>query len=220
MMTTSLTPQGYRITLLGSALLRMWRSWSVILPVVVINSVAQALLVWTGALPGPSISFILAALASFLVFVGSLTLVLSALLESAHGSMSHAAVRARTASALPRMLMWSAILLIATVIGLVLYVVPALILWMLTPFVLIAVVDGQSNPLRANFQAIGRHWGRWLVTSIVMGAIGGVLWLLGALDGFFVTGALGSLIGWLVLGLVVSWFSCAWVLLYLRRPSV
>lgn len=207
-------PQGYRFTALGSALLRMWRSWPVIVPVVVINAIAQTLLVWTGLLPGLSIGFVLFAALSFVVFVVSLTLILAALLEASLGALSLAAVRARALRSLPRMLLWSTLLLVATVIGLVVYVVPALLVWALTSFVLIAVMDGERNPLVANLHAIGRHWGRWLVTCLAIGAIGSVLWLLGALDGFFVTGAPGALIGWLSLGLVVSWFSCAWVLIY------
>lgn len=210
-------PQTYRVTALGSGLLRMWRSWKVIVPVVVINAIVQSLLVWTGVLPGLTLGFILLAVVSYLVFVISLTLILAALLESIDGAMSLTAVRDRARRSLPRLLLWSTLLLLATVIGLVLYVVPALILWALTPFVLIAVVDGERNPLTADLRAIGRHWGRWLVTCVVMGMIGAVLWLLGALDGFFVTGAPGALIGWLVLGLVVSWFSCAWVLIYRAR---
>lgn len=211
------TPQTYRFTALGSGLLRMWRSWKVIVPVVVINAIAQSLLVWTGVLPGLTPGFILVAVLSFLVFVVSLTLILAALLESSGGAMSLSAVRDRARRSLPRMLLWSTLLLLATVIGLVLYVAPALIVWALTPFVLIAVVDGERSPFTANLRAIGRHWGRWLITCMVMGIIGSVLWLLGTLDGFFVTGAPGALIGWLVLGLVGSWFSCAWVLIYRAR---
>jgi hypothetical protein len=211
------SPQTYRFTALGSGLLRMWRSWKVIVPVVVINAIAQSLLVWTGVLPGLTPGFILLAVVSYLVFVVSLTLILAALLESSGGAMSLSTVRDRARRSLPRMLLWSTLLLLGTVVGLVLYIVPALILWALTPFVLIAAVDGQRNPLSANLRVIGRRWGRWLVTCTVMGVIGALLWLLGALDGFFVTGALGALIGWVVLGLVVSWFSCAWVLIYRAR---
>ena len=91
---------------------------------------------------------------------------------------------------------------------------PLYALQALTPYLLLAVVDGKWNPLAINFRTLGARWGRWLVTVVLMGVICFVMWFLSALDGFFVTGAPGAIIAWLVLGLVSAWFTCAWALVY------
>ena len=109
---------------------------------------------------------------------------------------------------------WSVALLVLVLIGLSLCVLPGLILLAVTPFVLLAVADGRQNPIAANMRVIGARWARWLVTLLMMGIICLGLWLLGATDGFFVTGAPGGFIAWLAFGLVSAWFIGAWALLY------
>ncbi len=99
-------------------------------------------------------------------------------------------------------------------VGLSLYVVPGLIVLAVTPYLLLAVVDGRSRPLVVNFRVIGARWWRWAITVVVMAVLCLVLWLLALIDGFFVGGPLGSFVGWLGLGLVASWFVCTWALLY------
>ena len=84
----------------------------------------------------------------------------------------------------------------------------------ITPYLLLAVVDGQPRPLAVNFAALRDRWGRWLLTVAVIAVVCLVIWLLSALDGFFVTGFLGAIIGWLGIGLVSGWLICAWVLVY------
>lgn len=214
-MSATTTPAPlYRVTLLGSALVRMWRAWAIIVPVVVVNAVLQALLVLPDVNPGLSVAFIVPALVSLAILVVSFGLVAAALLVATRGRARPSDAVALARGRLLPLLAWSIGLLVVVVIGLMAFVIPGLIVLALTPFLLLAVIDGRSGPLAVNFRTIGARWGRWLITVIVMGVISFFVWLLSALNGFFVTGAPGAFIGWILIGFVASWFTCAWVLLY------
>ena len=208
----------YRVTALGSALLRMWRAWRVLIPVVIVNAVVQSLLVLPGVLPYLTWAFVLLAVVGFLVMVVSYGMVAAAMLRSVDGQVRWTTVLPAVRACWPRLLLWSVVLLVAVTVGLALYVVPGILVLALTPYVLLAVVDGRPDPWRTNLRAIRVRWGRWLVTIAMMIVISALMWLLAALDGFFVTGAPAALIGWLVLGLVASWFVCTWALVYRSLP--
>jgi hypothetical protein len=210
------TPQSslYRVSVLATGFARMWRAWRVLLPVVIVNAVVQGVLLLAGVLPYLTVVFVLTALLSFVVLVVSFGLIAAAMLQAAEGPVSAGAaidtLRARTWP----LLAWSLGLVLVAIAGFALYVVPGFIILALTPYLLLAVVDGQRNPLAVNFRTIGARWGRWLITVVLMGVICFVMWFLSALDGFFVTGAPGAMIAWLLLGLVSAWFVCAWALVY------
>ncbi|MGI9198005.1 MAG: hypothetical protein ACR2KE_11145, partial [Candidatus Nanopelagicales bacterium] len=213
--TTESAPASlYRVTVLGTALLRMWRGWKILIPVIVINALLQALLLWPGVLPYLSIAFIVIALLSLLILVKAYNFVAAAMLQAAVGPVDWREVYANLWRRYWLLLAWSVALLIVVIIAFALYVVPGFIVLALTPYLLLGVVDGQRNPLAVNFRTIGARWGRWLITVIIMGVLCFVLWFLSALNGFFVTGAPAAFIGWLVLGFVASWFTCAWALVY------
>ena len=204
----------YRVSVLATGFARMWRAWRVLLPVVVVNAVVQGILLLSGVLPYLTIVFVLTALLSFVILVASFGLIAAAMLQAVEGPVSAGAaidtLRARTWP----LLAWSLGLVLVAIAGFALYVVPGFIVLALTPYLLLAVVDGKWNPLAINFRTLGARWGRWLVTVVLMGVICFVMWFLSALDGFFVTGAPGAIIAWLVLGLVSAWFTCAWALIY------
>ena len=204
----------YRVSVLVTGFARMWRAWRVLLPVVIVNAVVQGILLLSGVLPYLTIVFVLTALLSFVILVTSFGLIAAALLQAVEGPVSAGAaidtLRARTWP----LLAWSLGLVLVAIAGFALYVVPGFIVLALTPYLLLAVVDGKRNPLAINFRTLGARWGRWLVTVVLMGVICFVMWFLSALDGFFVTGAPGAMIAWLVLGLVSAWFTCAWALVY------
>ena len=204
----------YRVSVLAIGFARMWRAWRVLLPVVIVNAVVQGVLLLAGVLPYLTVVFVLTALLSFVVLVVSFGLIAAAMLQAAEGPVSAGAaidtLRARTWP----LLAWSLGLVLVAIAGFALYVVPGFIILALTPYLLLAVVDGQRNPLAVNFRTIGARWGRWLITVVLMGVICFVMWFLSALDGFFVTGAPGAMIAWLLLGLVSAWFVCAWALVY------
>lgn len=204
----------YRVSVLATGLARMWRAWRILLPVVVINAVVQGILLLSGVLPYLTIVFVLTALLSFVILVASFGLIAAAMLQAVEGPVSAgAAVDSLRARTWP-LLAWSLGLVLVAIAGFSLYVVPGFIILALAPYLLLAVVDGKRNPLAVNFRTIAARWGRWLVTVVLMGVLCFGLWFLSALDGFFVTGAPGAIIAWLVLGLVSAWFVCAWALIY------
>ena len=204
----------YRVSVLVTGFARMWRAWRVLLPVVIVNAVVQGILLLSGVLPYLTVVFVLTALLSFVILVASFGLIAAAMLQAVEGPVSAGAaidtLRARTWP----LLAGSLGLVIVAIAGFALYVVPGFIVLALTPYLLLAVVDGKRNPLAVNFRTLGARWGRWLVTVVLMGVICFVMWFLSALDGFFVTGAPGAMIAWLLLGLVSAWFTCAWALIY------
>ena len=204
----------YRVSVLVTGFARMWRAWQVIVPVVIVNAVVQGILLLSGVLPYLTIVFALTALLSFVILVASLGLIAATMLQAVEGPVSASAaigtLRARTWP----LLVWSLGLVLVAIAGFALYVLPGFIILALTPYLLLAVVDGKRNPLAVNFRTIGARWGRWLITVALMGVICFVMWFLSALDGFFVTGAPGAMIAWLLLGLVSAWFVCAWALVY------
>ena len=204
----------YRVSVLVTGFARMWRAWRLLLPVVIVNAVVQGILLLSGVLPYLTIVFVLTALLSFVILVASFGLIAAAMLQAVQGPVSAGAaidtLRARTWP----LLAWSLGLVLVAIAGFALYVVPGFIVLALTPYLLLAVVDGKWNPLAINFRTLGARWGRWLVTVVLMGVVCFVMWFLSALDGFFVTGAPGAIIAWLLLGLVSAWFTCAWALIY------
>jgi hypothetical protein len=211
--TTVDTPL-YRFTVLGTAAMRMWRGWRIVLPVVVINAVVQGVLLLPGGLPYLTAGFILTAVASFVVLAASFTLVSASMLQAVEGAVSTHSTLAALRTRIWPVLAWSLGLVAVVTVGLALYVIPGLVVLAVTPYLLIAVVDRARNPLATNFRVLRARWGRWLVTIAIVAFICLLMWLLSALDGFFVTGSGGAIIGWLGIGLVSSWLICAWTLVY------
>jgi hypothetical protein len=204
----------YRVSVLATGFARMWRSWRVLLPVVVVNALVQGILLLSGVLPYLTIVFVLTALLSFVILVAAFGLVAAAMLQAVEGPVSAGAAVDTLRDRTWPLLAWSLGLVLVAIAGFAVYVVPGFIVLALTPYLLLAVIDGQRNPIAVNFRTIGARWGRWLITVVIMGAICFIMWFLSALNGFFVTGAPGAIIAWLVLGLVSAWFTCAWSLIY------
>ncbi len=204
----------YRVSVLAVGFARMWRGWKVVLPVIVVNALLQSLLILLGVLPYLTIAFVLVAVVSFMILVKAYNFVAAAMLEAAVGPVNVRAVYDNLWSRYWVLLAWSVGLGVVVLIGLSLYVVPGFLVLALTPYLLLAVVDGQRNPLAVNFRTIGARWGRWLITAVLMGVVLFVAWFFAALDGFFITGAPGAFIGWLVLGFIATWFLSAWALIY------
>ena len=204
----------YRVSVLAVGFVRMWRAWKIVVPVIIVNAALQALLLLPNVLPYLTVAFVIVSLLSLLILVKAYNFVAAAMLQAAVGPVEWRAVYANLWHRYFVLLAWSAGLLILVLIGVSLYVVPGLIVIALAPYLLLAVVDGKRNPLAVNFKTIGARWGRWLVTVIIMGVLSFGVWFLSALNGFFITGAPGAFIGWILIGFVASWFTCAWALVY------
>lgn len=204
----------YRFSVLLTALVRMWRGWRILVPAVVVNAGLQGLLLLPGTMPYLGLWFAVPAVLSLLALVVSYALIAAAMLDAATGRVAvRRSVRVAQTRFLP-LLGWSAALLIVVTISFALYVIPGFVVLAVTPYVLLAVVDGQRNPLAVNFRLIAARWVRWIVTVVAMAIICLVLWLFATVTGFFVTGAPAGAIAWLVLGLAAAWFTCAWALVY------
>lgn len=204
----------YRVSVLATGFARMWRAWRVLIPVVILNALLQGLLLLPGVLPYLSAAFIVVALLSLIVLIASFGLVAAAMLQAVQGPVSVSEALTALRTRLLPILSWGIGLALVATLGFALYVIPGFIILALTPYLLLAVIDGRRNPLGANFRTLTARWGRWVVTVVLMGIICFVLWFLAALDGFFITGAPGATIAWLALGLVSAWFTCAWALVY------
>ena len=214
MSTTTERAPLYRASVLATGFARMWRAWRLLLPVVIVNALVKGILLLSGVLPYLTIVFAFTALLSFVILVASFGLIAAAMLQAVEGPVSAGAAVDTLRDRTWPLLAWSLGLVLVAIAGFALYVVPGFIVLALTPYLLLAVIDGQRNPIAVNFRTIGARWGRWLITVAIMGAICFIMWFLSALDGFFVTGAPGAIIAWLVLGLVSAWFTCAWSLIY------
>lgn len=204
----------YRVSALAFGFLRMWRAWTIVVPVVIVNAAVQALLIWPDPTPTLNTLAIVIAVLSGLAFVLSYGLVASASLHVADGRTDwHAALRTLRAHGL-RFLIWGALLAIVVIIGLAAYTLPGLVIVALTPFVLLAALDGRRNPLGTNLRVIGRRFWRWLFTTLITGAILLLAPVAGDLTSFFVRGSLAAFGIWLVTGAVIAWFTVTWALIY------
>jgi len=204
----------YRVSALASAAVRMWRAWSVVLPVVVVNAAAQGALVYPEINLEPSVPLALALVASAVLFVFAYGLLASAALHTPDGHvgwrMAWAGLRARL---LP-FLLWSLGLLIAVSVGLAVHLLVAVLIVGLTAFVLFAVLEGRSNPLWVNLRTIGRRIWRWLATGVVVVLLVTLGVALMGVTQFFLRGWLGATVTWLVAGLLIAWLITARALLY------
>lgn len=209
----------YGFSVLVTGLVRMWRAWLPAVVWIVLNAVVQAGLVSSDPVAGFDWAFLAQAFASavFLLLTGA---ALSAgALQSVTGPASFGSVMAQLRANFGLFAGWVVLQTIVVSIGYALWSFPGPILWLLTAFVPLAAIDGQRNALAANFAAIGSHPFRWLLTGAVIGLLGVVGFLLGAVNTFFVGGSFASLVANLVGGLFAWWFLTAWACLYLSRKG-
>lgn len=203
----------YRVSALLTGLVRMWRAWAVVVPVIVANALLQGLLLLPGLTPALEPAFVAVAILSFLVLVASFCLVATALLEATTGPVDWRSVYRRSWRRFPPLLLWSLVLLVAVLLGLVLYIIPGFVILALFPYLLLAAVDGRSNPPVVNFRTIRARVGRWIVTVIGSAIILFVAWLF-SLQDFFIAGSPAAVYEWLFQGFIASWLTCAWALVY------
>lgn len=208
------SPRTYRLSALASALMRMWRAWTVIVPVVVGNAIVQALLVWPASSMDRGWALVLAALVSAVAFALAFGLVATAALLTPDGRVSCASALSGLRAHRTAYGLWALGLLIAVSIALAVQAAAALVVLAVTPFLLLAAIDGRPNPLMVNMRTIGRRFWRWLGMCVIVGGAVVLGTVFMGVTQFFLRGSFGALVAWLVGGLVLSWFTVAWALVY------
>ena len=204
----------YGWSVLVAGLRGLVRGWRVVVPVVLGNAAAQALLVWPNPVPGQSWWSYAAGAVSYLVLlvVGAL-LVASALL-SVHGAVHWGPSVAHARRSAGWFALWASVWVAVGALGLTLWTWPGLLWLALTPYLLLAASDGRRNALAADVRTILARPGRWVVTTLVVGVVTWPAWLSGVVTGFFVGGPLGSAWTWLWFGLLGAWLLASWSALY------
>lgn len=202
-MSTEASKQ-YGFSVLVSGFARMWRGVLPALLVVLINAVVQASVL---------------GLAWWWLAIG----ISAAVLLISFALVAHIAVRSVTQKSglvdlpdtdLPRFSLWVVGWTVAVNLGLMVYWYPGLVVLALTPFLPVAAAAGARNPVAANFAAIRARPVRWLVTVLISLAVILVVWLLTALNSFFVQGWLAAFSSWVLIGFVATWLLTAWAVLY------
>ncbi len=204
----------YRVSALAYAAQRMWRGWTVIVPVVVANAAIQALLIWPDVEVTDWLPLIALAIASAVAFMVAYGLVAATSLHVPEGVVHLRQVVPILKANGIRYALWSLGLLLAAIVGLALYAIPGIVILAITPFLLLAAIDGRPNPLLANFRTIGIRFWRYLSVLVVTGILIGAGTLAAGATNFFVRGPVASFAVWLVAGLVLAWFTTAWALVY------
>ena len=213
------TPRLYRRSALVAGARVAARAWRVLLPVVVLQAVAQALLVLPDSVPGQSVAAAVLALVSFLVLAAALAAAASGVLGSVDGSRGWAPVLVRVRSRGPVLALWFLAWLVAVSVGLALWTVPGVLVVLLTPYLFLAAIDRGAKALTVNLAVIRARPGRWLVTSALTGGLVGLSWLLAAVDGLFLPGPASALLTWLWGGLMATWILAAWAVVYRSTPA-
>lgn len=204
----------YRVSALASGFVRMWRGWRVIVPVVIVNAVVQALLVWPPFTYDTGWWTVLSAVLSALAVGVSFGLVGSTALHVADGPVSWSQSSATLRSNLVGYTSWAVAWLLLVSVGLALNTFPGLLVAAVTPFLLLAALDGHRNALGRNLRTLGRRFWRWLLTVVIIGIVLLVGDVSAGLFTFFTRNPLASLVVWLLGGLVLAWFTTAWALIY------
>jgi len=209
----------YRVSTLASAFVKMWRAWRLLVPVVLANAVIQSLLIWPVFTYGSGMWGVLSAVASAIVMAAGFAVIAICALRVADGPVHWSAVASTLRACGWRLALWTAIWGIAFAVGLALYVIPGVIVIALTPFLPLAVVDGQAQPLRVNVEVLRARLARWLVTVLLVLCVLVVGWNISGFVAFFLRGPLASMLVWLVGGWLIAWFTTAFGLIYRSARS-
>lgn len=206
------TKASYRFSALLKAAGVMWKVAGVAFAAILVNMVVQAFLTWLDFQSGFNFGFLIVFLISAVSALGLYAVLSSAALGAVDGDRS--VVTERVKANAGNFVLWAlvqwALILLATLLhpGL------AILVAALTPFLPLAAIEGQKNALGANFRALGKKFGRWLLTSVILAVAAIVFFLLAAVNTFFVQGTPASVFFWLVMGVIAWWLLTAWALVY------
>lgn len=206
----------YHRTALGSGLVRMWRAWRISLPVVLVNAVLQAALI-APTISSPTGGFydIFAVIASAVILLVSALMIQAAAVESADGTASWSLVWHRSRVHGARFVLWLTALAVGVVLGMLVYMWPGLVVPAVLPFLTVAAVLGERNPIAANFRTIRARPFRWLVTMFIIGVSAAIVWFVMVINWFFVPSVVGAFAACAVGGWLCWWWSTSLTLIYL-----
>lgn len=208
-------PLHYRFSVLLTAIPRFFRGIVPFVAVIIVNAIVQGLLIAAfNPQPGWSFEFIATLAISFVVLVGSFYFMNLTALSVATGKADLGAIFARSGSQWGRFVLWSVVMYLLVLIGLIINTGVALVVLLVLPFVTLAAADDKKNPLAINFRVIGGRFIRYLITVIILGVILVLSNIFTSVNGFFVGGWQGAIITWLYWGVFASWTLTALALIY------
>ncbi len=205
----------YRISALAKGFIRAFRAFLPLLVVVLANALVQGFV--TIGEPAPELNsprFLIMALISLIALWLTLAWITASALVVADGRASFGDVGRVLRGRLWRFVAWTALIGVLATIGWATIPVLSLVVLALTPFVPFAALEVKGNPIAVNFRVIGRRFVRWLITVIIIGILSAIVWLLSALNTFFIGDAFGSFLAWLILGGICAWWFTAFGLVY------
>jgi len=211
-------PKAFTFSTLLTGLVKMWRGWAPGLSAIVVSALLNTLFVLGDPIPGLGIGFLFLALLSGVVLLAAAAVLTATALESVEHRARFNDVIARVTANLWPFVIWTVGLWLVVLIGYLIFTLPGALLLALSPFITIAAMAGAENPLTANFRAIAARPLRWAANVIVIGLILIVLWVLSALNTFFITGAWSALLASLIIGWFCWWWQTVWAVLYRSTP--
>lgn len=207
----------YRVSALLKALRVMWGAAGPALLFILINALVQAVLTYIDAQSGLNAAFFAGVIVSA-VMILVLYAVLTACALQAVGPDT-ASVMSRLRAHFGNFSLWTLVQWLLVLVAAIIHPGLVFIVAAITPFLPIAAMDGHRNALAVNFRTLGSHLGRWLLTTAVLVVAGVVMYLVAAVNTFFVKGTPASLFFWLALGLIGWWLLTAWTLIYRKARA-
>lgn len=207
---------------LVSASLRMWRAWSVLLPVIVVNALVQGVLVASPAVNDATAFAVLRAIVSAIAFLIAYGLVLSAAVQVADGLVGWRAAATRLRERAGAFALVSLSLGLVVLIGLAFGTYLGWIALSVGVFIPTAAMVGAGNPVTRGLVTIRQRPLRWLVTILITAAIVLIGSFLMGVTAFFIRGFAAATLVWLVAGVLIAWLATAFALIYrnAQDPSI
>ena len=118
----------YRVSSLAFAFVRMWRGWQIIVPVIVLNALIQALLIWPPFTYGTGVWTVLSAVVSAIVMAAGFAAIAASALKVADGPVRWADAAPAIRENAIQYGVWIMVWGVAVAIGFALYLVPGLVI--------------------------------------------------------------------------------------------
>lgn len=210
----------YRVSSLAAAAVRMWSAWRVLVPVVVLNALIQSFMIWPPYVYGQAPWHVVSAIVSAIALWAAFGMVACAAMLVPLGQVTWSAAHAVARPRLLPFALWAICWGILVAVGMAVYTFPAVIIAALLVYLPFAVLDGERRPIRTAIGLVGNRFWRWLITVVIAGVVLLVGWILAGFGAFFLRGPLATATIWLIGGVLISWFTTAFALVFVdaRTP--